>query len=183
MRNTICAMNISIDGCYDHTRFNGDDELLDYFTDLMKDVDQTVTGRKMYELMVPHWPDIAKNQSGTKAANEYADTVSVIDTIVFSTTMEEFDGGPRILRGNLEAEVRKLKEQPGKKISIGGVSLRSQLIKLGLIDEFYFVIHPVLAGSGPRLLEGFDMDEIERLELVDTKILKSGCVALHYIKQ
>ena len=183
MRNVICAMNITIDACYDHTKLSGGEEILEYFTNIMSDVDQIVTGRKMYELMRPYWTEVARTQSGTPAANAFADTVTAIPNIVVSRTLEQMEGGPRILRDNIESEIHKLKEAPGKKISIGGVSLRSQLMALGLIDEFYFVIHPILAGSGPRLLEDTPFNDTMKMELVDSKIIQSGCVALHYLKK
>jgi dihydrofolate reductase len=183
MRNVICAMNISIDGCYDHTKLSGGEEILEYFTQIMQGVDQIVTGRKMHQLMTPYWDDVAITRSGTPTANTFADTITAIPKIVVSRTLNQVEGGPRILRDNPESEIRKLKEAPGKKISIGGVSLRSQLMALGLIDEFYFVIHPILAGSGPRLLEDTHFDESMKMELVGSKIMQSGCVALHYLKK
>jgi len=182
MRNVICGLNITIDGCYDHTKVSGSEEILEFFTGLMQSVDQTITGRKMYELMVPYWPEVAKTQSGTPAANAFANTVSVIDTIVISRTMEQVEGGPRIIRDGLEEEVRKLKQQPGKKISIGGMTVRSQLMAAGLIDELYVVIHPVIAGTGPRLFNDISLDETIKMELVDTKVFKNGCVVLQYLK-
>jgi dihydrofolate reductase len=93
------------------------------------------------------------------------------------------EGNTRIVRDNLEEEIRKLKQQPGKKISIGGVSLREQLTALGLVDEFYFVVHPVLIGEGKRLFEDTGLQEKLSLKLVDSKIFHSGCVGLHYLKQ
>jgi dihydrofolate reductase len=97
--------------------------------------------------------------------------------------MEQVEGGPRIIRGNLEEEIRKLKEIPGKKISIGGMSVRSQLMALGLIDELHVVIHPAIVCSGPRLFDDISLNENIKMELVDTKIIQSGCVALHYLKR
>jgi riboflavin biosynthesis pyrimidine reductase len=66
---------------------------------------------------------------------------------------------------------------------VDGVSLPSQLIKLGLVDEYLFVIGPVIAGEGRRLLDGVSLPEKLQLKLVESKILKSGCVALRYLKQ
>jgi dihydrofolate reductase len=182
MRKVICGLNITIDGCYDHTKLSGSEEILEFFNGLMQDVDQTITGRKMYEMMVPYWPEVAKTQSGTPAANAYAKTVSVIDTIVISRTMEQVEGGPRIIRGGLEDEVRKLKQLPGKKISIGGMTVRSQLMAAGLVDELYVVVHPVIAGTGPRLFDDISLDESIKMELVDTKVMKNGCVVLGYVR-
>jgi hypothetical protein len=74
MSNVFFGMNISIDACYDHTKFNGDDEIFQYFANLMHDVDLVVYGRKMNELIVPYWTDVAKTQSGTKADISMATT-------------------------------------------------------------------------------------------------------------
>jgi len=63
------------------------------------------------------------------------------------------------------------------------VDIPSQLIELGLVDEFRFVVHPVLAGEGRRLLEGISLPEKLGLKLVESKPFKSGCVALRYLKQ
>jgi dihydrofolate reductase len=87
------------------------------------------------------------------------------------------------MRANPGDELRKLKEQPGKSILIGGVSLPTQLIALGLVDEFYFEVHPVIVGEGRRLFEGTVLQEKQNVKLVESKILKSGVVALHYLKQ
>ncbi len=183
MRNVIYGMNISIDGNCDHTNGKPDEELYEYFTHQMDDVDLIVYGRKTYELMVPYWPEVAKAQSGTTAANKFAERHNAIDKVVFSQTLKSADENTRIIRTNLEAEIRRLKQDPGKKISIGGVSLRSQLMALGLIDEYYFVIHPIIAGNGKRLLEEITLQENINLKLVDVKVFKSGCVGLHYLKE
>jgi dihydrofolate reductase len=63
MRNVIYAINLTLDGCCDHTKFNppDDDELLEHYTHLLRDFDPLVYGRKTYQLMVPYWPDIAKS--------------------------------------------------------------------------------------------------------------------------
>jgi dihydrofolate reductase len=75
MRNLIFGINITIDGCCDHTKVTGHEEIHEYFTHLMRDADLLVYGRKTYELMVPYWPDVAKDHSGqTKATNEFAQT-------------------------------------------------------------------------------------------------------------
>ena len=64
-----------------------------------------------------------------------------------------------------------------------GVDIPSQLIELGLVDEYRLVIQPIVVGAGRRLLEGVNLPEKLRLKLVESKLLKSGCVALRYLKQ
>jgi len=76
-----------------------------------------------------------------------------------------------------------LKQEQGKTILVGGVSVPSQLIELGLVDEYRFVVSPIVAGEGRRLLEGVSLPEKLQLKLVESKVFKSGCVALRYLKQ
>jgi len=182
MRKVIFAINITLDGCCDHTKFNPDDETLEHFTHLTRDADTFLYGRKTYQLMVPYWPDAAKNHSGqTKADYEFAQAFDAINKIiVFSQSLDSPEGGKtRIVRTNLLDEILKLKQEQGKNILTGGVSIPSQLVELGLIDEYQFVVHPIVSGEGRRLFEGQKL----KLKLVESRILKSGCVALRYLKQ
>ena len=143
-----------------------------------------VYGRKTYQLMVPFWPEVAKNQSMTKELNEFARVFDSRNKVVFSRTLDSVaDANTKIIRANLKDEILKLKQQEGKAILLGGVSLPSQLIELGLVDEYRFVVGPVIAGEGRRLLEGVSLPEKLQLKLVESKIFKSGCVALRYLKQ
>jgi dihydrofolate reductase len=184
MRNVIFAINITLDGCCDHTKQLADDETHEYFTQLLRDVDLLVFGRKTYQLMVPFWPEVAKNQSMTKASNEFARTFDGIHKIVFSRSLDSADDkNTRIVRTGLHDEILKLKQETGKNILVGGVDVPSQLIELGLIDEYRFVVSPIIAGEGRRLLEGASLRDRLQLKLVESKIFKSGCVVLRYLKQ
>jgi len=184
MRNVIFAINITLDGCCDHTKQIADEETHEYFTHLVRDVDLLVFGRKTYQLMVPFWPEVAKSQSMTKAANEFARAFDSVTKIVFSRSLASAEStNTRIVRTNLHNEIVKLKQEPGKNILIGGVDIPSQLIEHGLVDEYRFVVGPIVAGEGRRLLEGVSLRENLQLKLVESKISKSGCVALRYLKQ
>ena len=184
MRNLIFAINITLDGRCDHAKQIGDDEILEYNTPLMRDVDLLVFGRKTYQLMVPYWPDVAKDQSETKASREFAKTFVSKNKIVFSQSLESAeDNNTKIVRTNLQDEIVRLKHEQGNNILVGGVSIPSQLIELGLVDEYRFVVQPIVAGEGRRLLEGVSLPEKLQLTLVETKTFKSGCVALRYLKQ
>ena len=183
MRNVIFAINITIDGCCDHTKIIPADDTFEYFIGLMRDVDLQVFGRKTYQLMVPYWPDVAKDQSATKADREFAEAFVSINKLVFSRSLDSGeDGNTRIVRTNLHDEIVKLKQQPGKSILVGGVDIPSQLMELGLVDEYRFVVSPVIAGEGRRLLEGVSLPERLHLKLVESKNFKSGSVALRYLK-
>src|ERR671919_2456404 len=117
MRNVIFAINITMDGCCDHTKQVADDETHEFFTDLLREVDLGVFGRITYQLMVPFWPEVAKTQSMTKASNEFAQTFDSINKIVFSRSLDNAeDKNTRSVRGNLHDEILKLKQEEGKHI-------------------------------------------------------------------
>ena len=183
MRNVIFAINTTLDGCCDHTKQFADDETHEYFTHLLRNVDLLVFGRKTYQLMVPFWPEVAKTQSMTKASNEFARIFDSVQKIVFSRSLGSAeDKKTRIMRTNLHDEIFDLKQEPGKNILVGGVSIPSQLIELGLVDEYRFVVGPILAGEGRRLMDGVSLPAKLQLKLVESKPFKSGCVALRYLK-
>jgi dihydrofolate reductase len=184
MRKVIYGINLTIDGCCDHTKGIAGEDIHEYFTQLLRTADTLVYGRKTYQLMVPYWPDVAKNNSGqTAVTNEFAQVFDAMRIIVFSQTLEKAEGkNTRIVRSNLQEEILALKKEQGKNILLGGVDLPEQLIQLGLVDEYRIVIHPVLAGEGRRLLDGVSLPDKLQLKLVESKVLESGCVALHYVK-
>ena len=183
MRTVSFGMNISLDGYCDHTFAVPSEELMDYFTGMMDDVDLLFFGRVMYQLMFPYWTDVARDQSGTPAENRFAQRFSAIDRVVVSRSLDTEDANTRIIRSNPAAELLKLKQQAGKKISVDSVSMLPELIAAGLIDEFNLVVHPVIVGKGRHLLETGSLQEKLDLKLVNTIHFKSGYVALHYLKQ
>lgn len=175
-------MNISLDGYCDHTAFNPEEEVLDYFTGMLDGVDLLFLGRVMYQLMFPYWTDVAVSQSGTPAENRFAARFSAIDRVVVSQSLDG-DAKTQVIRENPVEALLKLKQQPGGKISVDSVSMLPALIGAGLIDEFKLVVHPALVGKGRPLLDAGSLHERLDLELVDTIHFKSGCLALHYMKQ
>jgi dihydrofolate reductase len=184
MRKVIYTINTTLDGYLDHTNGVPDEELMEYFTDLVRDADLFVYGRKTYELMVPYWPDVAKSDSETKVDKDFAEAFVSKKKVVFSRSLATSEAGDtRIVRANLRDEVLKLKQEPGKNILVGGVDIPSQLIARGLVDEFRFVVMPILAGQGKRLFEGIGLEKL-RLKLVESTTFKSsGSVLLRYLKQ
>ncbi len=184
MRKLIFVINTTLDGCVDHTKQFVDEEQLEYCTHLTREADLQVFGRKTYQLMVPYWPEVLKDQSATKADTEFARAFVSLKKVVFSQSLESAeDENTRIVRTNLRDEVLRLKLERGKPMLVGGVDIASQLIQLGLVDEYCFVVGPILAGEGRRLMEGVSLPEKVQLKLVESKSFKSGCVALRYLKQ
>jgi dihydrofolate reductase len=185
MRKLIFGINLTMDGCCDHTKGRGYDEVHEYFGQLMRDADTLLYGRKTYELMVPFWPDVAKNNTApTKAMNDFAQAfASVNNIVVCSRSLKQVEGkNTSIISDNLEEEILKLKQEPGGNISTGGVDIPSQLIALGLVDEFHIVIQPIIAGAGRRFLDNTTLPESQQLKLVASKVFESGAIALRYVK-
>ena len=182
MRKVMFAMNISIDGCYEHTHFTPDEELMDYFTGVMLDTGLIVYGRKTYELMVPYWPEVARNRSGTPGDLAFADAMNPIEKIVLSRTLKNAAENTTIVRENPEGLLRELRMQRGKKVAFSSTSMLPRLLGLGLIDELYLVVHPVLVGEKKRLFEEFLVPGKFNFQLEHTRLFNSGAIALQYEK-
>ena len=185
MRKLNFAINTTLDGVADHMKIGPpDQETGEYFICLTRDADTFLYGRKTYQLMVPYWPDVVRNPSGrTTWAIEFAEAFDAVEKIiVFSQSLYSAEGEKtRIVRTGLHDEVLKLKQEQGKNIMTGGVTLASQLAALGLIDEYHFAVHPIIAGEGRRLFEGINLQEKLQLKLVESTAFKSGTVVLRYL--
>ena len=185
MRKLIYGINISLDGCCDHTKFgeDGGEEIHNYFRELLEGADLVIYGRKTYELMVPFWPEVAQTQSMDETANAFATAFAKLKRILVSKTVNSVaDEQTTIIRDNLEEEVLRLKQQPGKAISTGGVELPARLIEMGFVDEFHMVVHPVIVGEGRRLFSEMKLPDNLGLKLMASQTLGTGCVALRYEK-
>ena len=183
MRKLLFAIHTTIDGCVDHTKQHVAADKMEYFTQLTREAGLQIYGRKTYELMVPYWPNVAKDPSSTKTELDFAEAFEALNKVVFSRSLKSAEEkNTRIVATDLRDEVLKLKQEPGKYIIVGGVDVASQLIELGLVDEYLFVVSPILAGKGRRLMEGVNLQQKLQLTLVDSKVFQSGSVALRYRK-
>lgn len=183
MRKVVFAINTTIDGYCNHTDGIVDDELHKYYTRLMSNGNIILLGRKTYQLMVPYWPEVAKNHLGSETTNEFARVFNSLDKVVFSTTLKYVEEkNTRIVHANVAEEVLVLKQKPGKEIFVGGLSIASQLSECGLIDEYHFVVHPFLVGKGPRLFETVKPQDKLQLDFIGSETFQSGVIALHYRK-
>ena len=184
MRKLVYAINMTLDSYVDHTNQFVDEETLEYFTHLTREADVQVFGRKTYQLMIPYWPEVLKNPSESKADRDFARAFDSLKKVVFSRSLESVDdGNTRIVRTDLRDEILKLKREQGKPILVGGVDIPTQLMQLGLVDEYLFVVGPMIAGEGRRLLDGARLPEKMRLKLIESKVFRAGCVALRYSKE
>jgi dihydrofolate reductase len=179
MRKITFSINITIDGYADHTSGIADDELHKFFADLLKDAGIVLLGRKTYEMMASYWPHAREDPKSTKSEIEFADRYNGIEKVVFSKTLKSVNWNNTTLsKRDLIDEVQKMKKQNGKSISAGSLSIASALMEKNLIDEYWFLVHPVILGKGVHLFEG--LNSRSNLSLIDTKVFGSGVVVLHY---
>jgi len=108
----------------------------------------------------------------------FAQTIDRAKKYVVSSTLDQVDWNAELVQGDLGTAVQQLKDEPGAGVFVGGVTLPLALADLGLIDEYEFVVQPVLAGHGPTLLAG--LKERLELQLVERQEFRSGAVALRY---
>lgn len=182
MRPLRYSINVTLDGCVHHEAgLPPDADSMRYWTTEMAQVDALLFGRITYEMMESAW---RKPAAGTwpdwmgEQEIPFAEAIDRAKKYVVSSTLSGVDWNAELVQGDLGSAVQKLKEQPGKGLSVGGVALPLALADLGLIDEYEFVVHPVLAGHGPTLLAG--LRERIQLELVDRHEFRSGAVAMRY---
>jgi dihydrofolate reductase len=136
-------------------------------------------GRVTYEMMESAWPAVARDESAPRAMKEWARKLEAKPKYVVSASRRDFPWNNTFhIERDLRTAVMELKEKTPQGVLVGSLTLSTALERLGLIDEYRIVVHPVISGHGPRLFEG--VEPSRRLELVSTKSLKSGQLALHY---
>lgn len=178
MRKLIATINMTLDGFCDHTAGIPDEEIHQHYTELLGQGGAILYGRTTYQLM-EFWRTLLENPSGKKSMDDFAVAINKIPKIVFSRTLEHVEWeSATVAKRDLEEEVLKLKQQAGKDIFVGSPSLIIQLMKLDLIDEYQFCIHPVVAGGGLPLFENINDRTI--LKLIKTKSFSGGAVTLYY---
>ena len=172
------GLNVTLDGCCDHRVGIADDELHDYFTELMDAAGAMLWGRITYELMESAWPAVARDENAPRATREWARKLEAKPKYVVSSSRRDFPWNNTFrVEGDLHEAVRQLKEKTPRGVLVGSPTLAAGLERLGLIDEYRLVVHPVLAGHGPTLFQG--LERSRRLEVISTHHLKSGVMALH----
>lgn len=182
MRKVIYSMLVSLDGFIEGPNREldwaiPDEELHQYVNDQQSEFDTSLYGRRMYEVMM-YWETADTNPSAPAYELEFARIWKKMHKIVFSKTLEQVQGNARLVRDNIAQEVTRLKARPGKNMDLGGPTIASTFMRLGLIDEYRLFIQPVVLGSGTPMFPALG-DKIN-LRLVETRTFGSGVVYLRY---
>jgi dihydrofolate reductase len=155
-----------------------DEELHTFFNAQAREMGAFLYGRRMYELMVDSWPTADTKPARPAYEVEFARIWKNMPKIVFSKTLDKVEWNSRLVRNNIAEEITTLKEQPGKDLSIGGPTIASTFMQLGLIDEYQLFVNPVILGGGiPFFLA---LCKPTDLRLIETRTFRSGVVYLRY---
>jgi dihydrofolate reductase len=183
MRKIIYRFSVSLDGYIeaadgDISWSAPDAQLHQHFNDLERTVDAFLYGRRLYENMTAFWPKADQDASASEQVKEYARLWRDKPKFVFSNTLKKVAWNSTLVRGDIAAAVNKLKDQPGNEMTVGGAGLAASLMNLGLIDEYWLYLHPVLLGRGKPMF-GPLKDKIG-MRLLVNRSFDSGVVLMQY---
>jgi len=146
----------------------------------LEGADTFILGRKTYQIWEKYWPAAASNPQSTESDVKFSRYADETQKIVISSTMDKVEWkNTRLIKDNIAEEIQKLKQQPGKNLIVaGGATVAQTFAKLGLIDEYQIVVHPVILGNGKLLLK--ELNIRQKLKLIGTRTFNSGAVELSY---
>ena len=184
MRKLIVFCHLSLDGiaaipsgALDWISY--DKELEGWAETIVKETDTAMYGHVTYELM-KYWQTVASNPDASHHELEHARWIENVEKIVFSKSSFVPDwNNTRVISENAQEEILKLKQKPGKNITIfGSPTLANALIKMGLVDEYHLSVSPVVLGAGKFLFN--EVKYAIKLKLIAEKTFESGAFTLHY---
>ena len=177
MRKLIYSMGVSLDGFIAGREGEidwaaPDEELMRFHNEQTRELGAHLCGRGLYEDMLP-WETAEERRD-----LEFARIWKAIPKVVFSTTLDKVEGNATLAAEGVADEVAKLRQQPGKDISVGGAGLASTLVNADLIDEYRLFVSPVVLGAGTPYFPA--LEERLNLELLETMTFGSRVVYLRY---
>lgn len=183
MGKLIYLLNVSLDGYIetpDHSLdwTTVDDELHTWFNDRTRELDASLYGRRLYELMSAYWPTAETDPSATTAMVEFARIWNAMPKFVFSSTLASVDWNSRLVTGDVGDELASLRAEFDGDLAVGGPTLASAFIRRGLVDEYRLIVHPVILGAGTPFFP--QLETSIRLQLTETRRFDSGVVYLGY---
>jgi len=179
MRKLIVWNMMTLDGFFegrdpweiDWHEYGWGEELKRFSLDQAEEIGELLFGRKTYEGMASYW---------SAATGETAEFMNSIPKVVFSNTLETAKwSNTRLVKGNADEEVARLKQNDGKDVFIfGSANLIGSLMKKGLVDEYRIGLNPLVLGGGTPMFK--PSDEQLRLTLLEARPMQSGVVLLRY---
>jgi dihydrofolate reductase len=183
MGKLIYSLNVSLDGYVetpDHSLAwaNVDDEVHGWFNDQARELEASLYGRRMYELMAAYWPTGDADPSATETERDFARIWKATPKFVFSTTLASVEWNSRLVRGDVGEALAAIRSEFAGDLDVGGPTLASAFIRRGLVDEYRLVVHPVVLGAGTPFFP--PLDRSIRLRLLEERRFASGVTYLGY---
>jgi len=159
-----------------------DEEIFDFVSTMTDQADTALYGRVTYQMMEAYWPTAAEKPDASKHDKEHSIWYKNVTKVVLSRSLRESNlKNTKVISDNLVENINRIKQQPGKNILIfGSPEASHSLLRVGLIDEYWIFVNPVLLGEGMPLFK--NVSERITLRLLESKVFTSGVVALHYRK-
>jgi dihydrofolate reductase len=184
MRRIILSIPITLDGFIEGPNREldwviADDELHEFYSQLLQHADTLLYGRVTYELMASYWPTATDDKTIPMGMVHFANTLNPMPKIVFSKTLTKVGWNTQIINSVIPEEIMKMKAGPGRNILLGGgASLVQTFMEIGLVDELQLLIQPVAIGAGKPLFGGINRQV--RLDFKWSQPFHSGAVLLCY---
>lgn len=182
MRDIILATNISLDGYFSGPGGEldwsiADEELHDEYANFFRQADLSLYGRKTYQMMAEYWPTALSDPNLPRGMADFARAINPVAKIVYSRTLKNPGWNTTVVEEVVPEEVLKLKQQPGKAITLSGSDLAQTFLRYNLVDALMLVVQPVVLGDGVRF---FGKDTRLSLNLVESRTHRSGAVVVRY---
>jgi dihydrofolate reductase len=188
MRNVFLTMTMTLDGFFcgpngelDWMAQAPDQELTDDLVTFFQSVDQGFIGYPTACGMIPYWLDVVQNPAASSEGRAVAQAVNRLHAFILSNREEKLAWENTELLvvqsdDELVEAVNKIKQQSGRDLGVpGGIRTAQTFVRLGLIDEYVLMVHPVTIGRGQSVFANR-----VNLELVNVKTYTSGVMRVHY---
>lgn len=174
MRKVKLAIYVALDGVVENPGWTGpfwNDELASLQKDYLFASEALLLGRVTYQGFAEAWPKMTDT-------GEFGERMNTMPKFVATRTLETAEWNATFLKGDVIAEVARLKDQPGQDLLIyGSGTLVDELAGHGLIDEYRLMLYPVIVGTGKRLFNGIPLTT---LRLRDSMTTSTGVAVLTY---
>lgn len=182
MGRLIVSMNVSLDGYIeaqgqdDGAWLRIDEELHHVFNELAARADAFLYGRKVYEVMIPYWPDAADDPAKPAYEREYGRLWVEKPKVVVSSSLTEPGWNTRVVAANVLEEIARLKRvTEGYLLCYGGSQLVTALQERDLVDEYALFMHQAALGAGVPFFR-----RTVGLKLLDVRRFELGTLGLRY---
>ena len=174
MAKFVFGMNQSLDGYVDHTAFAPGPKLFRHFIEQVSGLTGSIYGRTMYEVM-RYWDDESPDWSAEEQA--FGAAWRGQPKWVVSRTLKSVGPNATLVSSDVEATIRRLKEDLDGDVDVAGTILANSVTELGLIDQYNLYVHPVVVGSGKPFFAG----PRPRLRLAASEQMGEDVVKLSYV--